>query len=109
MILYPLLVLSFRLICLIIFSFKKFSVIATHIIETPLSFLVFGGAYCRLLAFLLFASLNFMINISGNYGFLGLMTTIHSLSLIDSKVWVLFENYLPEYIKYFVITKYEPG
>lgn len=82
---------------------KRWSVWATHIIETPLSFLVFGGAYCRLLAFILFVGLNGMINISGNYGFLGIMTCVHAFSLLDSNVWKIFENYLPYSWRYYLI------
>jgi len=73
----------------------KYSVICTHLIEGPLTFLVFGNRLSRMISFLCFVGLNLFINITGNYGFLGLLTCVQCIALLDDKIlqWVV-----PHYI-----------
>src|SRR3990167_155238 len=78
----------------------RLSVWGTHLVEGPLTFLAFGNEYCRLIGFVLFSGLNLMINVSGNYGFLGILTIVQSLSLLDDEVFAIFFNYPPGSIYY---------
>eukprot|EP01111_Echinosteliopsis_oligospora_P011293 TRINITY_DN3693_c0_g1_i1.p1 TRINITY_DN3693_c0_g1~~TRINITY_DN3693_c0_g1_i1.p1 ORF type:complete len:622 (-),score=94.22 TRINITY_DN3693_c0_g1_i1:68-1870(-) len=73
--------------------FHKMASIATHIIEGPLTFLSFGpGEICRELAFFGNLGLTMMINMTGNYGFLGALTTVQSISLLEDS---FFTYWLP--------------
>eukprot|EP01126_Amoeba_proteus_P058909 TRINITY_DN7660_c0_g1_i1.p1 TRINITY_DN7660_c0_g1~~TRINITY_DN7660_c0_g1_i1.p1 ORF type:complete len:383 (+),score=52.50 TRINITY_DN7660_c0_g1_i1:76-1149(+) len=67
--------------------FHKFEVICTHIIEVPLPFLVFGPWICRLVACIGIVSLNFLINITGNFGFLGIMSMVECIYILDDATW----------------------
>jgi len=67
--------------------FHKFAAIATHVVEGPLAFLCFGGEWVRFFAFLNFTALTLMINSTGNYGFLGILTTVQTFPLIDDSLY----------------------
>ena len=67
--------------------FHKFSAIATHVIEGPLSFLVFCPDIARIFGFFLFFGLMLMINVTGNYGFLGFLTTVQSVTLLEDSFY----------------------
>jgi len=62
----------------------------THIIEGPPTFLVFGGSISRCIAFIGFTGMTTMINFSGNFGFLGILTQVQTMPLLDD--W--FYHYL---------------
>lgn len=62
------------------------AVIGTHLVEGPLTFLAFGPAWCRVIAFICFAGLNLFINITGNYGYLGLLTVVESISVLGTLI-----------------------
>jgi hypothetical protein len=62
------------------------AVIATHVVEGPLTFLAFGNWLCRIIAFLGFVGLNVVINVTGNYGYLGLLTVVESISVLDDYI-----------------------
>ena len=70
--------------------FHKFSTIMTFFVEIGVPFLYFGPAWARLLGLLASMGLLVMINISGNYGFLGLMTVCITLSLTNDSHWLFF-------------------
>jgi hypothetical protein len=66
----------------------KMSTLLALIIEVPLCFLIFAPSWeCRLLVFLANAGLMSMINLTGNYGHLGLTTVVASIPLLDD--WML--------------------
>jgi hypothetical protein len=67
----------------------KMAVIGTHVVEGPLAFLAFGNQFLRLIAFMSFAGLNLMINVTGNYGFLGLLSVIQCFPLLDDQLFHL--------------------
>jgi hypothetical protein len=70
-----------------IIRFHRLEVIATFVVELPMTFLVFGEQWLRLFAFIGFVGLNVFINITGNYGFLGLLTCIQCIPLIEDWMW----------------------
>ncbi len=67
----------------------------THIIETPLSFLVFGNEACCVFAFFSFMGMLLIINGTGNYGFLGLLTIIQSVTLLEDSFWYSVLPHMP--------------
>eukprot|EP01084_Bolivina_argentea_P313613 543110_1 len=64
----------------------KFSVIATFIIEGPLTFFVFASSSFRYIAFIGFQVLILVINSSGNFGYIGQLMMTESMALIDDNV-----------------------
>eukprot|EP01062_Namystynia_karyoxenos_P016480 TRINITY_DN16014_c0_g1_i2.p2 TRINITY_DN16014_c0_g1~~TRINITY_DN16014_c0_g1_i2.p2 ORF type:complete len:651 (+),score=237.40 TRINITY_DN16014_c0_g1_i2:82-1953(+) len=68
------------------------SVLATLWLEIPWTFLCWGTRPLRLGALLGFTALNGMINLSGNYGFIGLLNMCENLSLLDDRMlsWLSF-------------------
>lgn len=71
------------------FWFHKLSAIMTFVVEIFIPFLYFGPTWARLIGLLFSMGLLAMINISGNYGFLGLMTAFVTLSLTNDSHWFL--------------------
>jgi len=67
--------------------FHKFAAVATHVVEGPVAFLCFGNEWMRIFAFLNFTALTLMINSTGNYGFLGILTTVQTFPLIDDSFY----------------------
>src|SRR5687767_15009658 len=67
--------------------FHKLEVIGTHLVEGPFAFFAFGEQWIRLLGFISFVSLNLFINLTGNYGFLGFLTTVQCIPLIEDWMW----------------------
>lgn len=61
----------------------KLEAVVTFVVEGPVSFLVFGTPVARLAAFVSFVALTAGINVSGNYGFLGWLTIVECLALLD--------------------------
>jgi len=68
----------------------KFSVMATFVVEVVLPFCTWGPRPLRLLAWMGFNGLNAMINLSGNYGFIGFLNTMENLSFTDDRLWGRF-------------------
>jgi len=75
-----------------------------HKIESLLTFITEGiGAiavwspwqFGRMIAFLCFLSILLMINISGNFGHLGLLTMVESVTLLNDDIWLKLLNQLP--------------
>eukprot|EP01104_Vermistella_antarctica_P006883 TRINITY_DN17580_c0_g1_i1.p1 TRINITY_DN17580_c0_g1~~TRINITY_DN17580_c0_g1_i1.p1 ORF type:complete len:618 (+),score=68.92 TRINITY_DN17580_c0_g1_i1:223-2076(+) len=74
----------------------KTEVAITLFIEIPLSVLVFvPSSLVQAFVGSLFIGLNTMINITGNYGHLGLLTSVQCLVLVDDFVWSLI---LPKWL-----------
>ena len=65
----------------------RFSVLATFLVEVVLPFLAWAPRPLRLAAWTGFNGLNAMINLSGNYGFIGFLNTMENLSLTDDRLW----------------------
>ena len=65
----------------------QLSTLMTFVIEIGLPFTFFGPLYLRLIGLLGCTGLLVMINVSGSYGFLGIMTGIVSLCLTDDSNW----------------------
>eukprot|EP01125_Pyxidicula_operculata_P017300 TRINITY_DN6059_c0_g1_i1.p1 TRINITY_DN6059_c0_g1~~TRINITY_DN6059_c0_g1_i1.p1 ORF type:complete len:389 (+),score=81.19 TRINITY_DN6059_c0_g1_i1:83-1249(+) len=65
----------------------------THVIEIPVCFLIFGWFWIlRIIPFISFISLNLMINITGNFGHLGIMTIVECIPIMDDWTYqFLFE------------------
>ncbi|XP_075246846.1 lipase maturation factor 1-like [Convolutriloba macropyga] len=69
--------------------FHKLCTLMTFIVEIMVPFLYFGPTWARLVGLIFSMGLLVMINISGNYGFLGLMTAFVTLSLTNDSHWQL--------------------
>lgn len=80
--------------------FHRQSVLATFCIEILLPYAIWADllwspshlrsllSSIRYFAWIGFNSLNFAINISGNYGFIGFLNTCENLSLTDDRLWI---------------------
>eukprot|EP01083_Nonionella_stella_P012209 34645_1 len=68
----------------------KLSVIGTLIIEGPLCFGIFGPSCVRYLTFFGFEGLLLIINISGNFGYIGQLMMTETMSLLDDSVLPMF-------------------
>eukprot|EP00562_Extubocellulus_spinifer_P021173 CAMPEP_0178613746 /NCGR_PEP_ID=MMETSP0698-20121128/1806_1 /TAXON_ID=265572 /ORGANISM="Extubocellulus spinifer, Strain CCMP396" /LENGTH=684 /DNA_ID=CAMNT_0020252457 /DNA_START=28 /DNA_END=2082 /DNA_ORIENTATION=+ len=80
--------------------FHRQSVLATFCIEVLLPYLIWADllwpptsiwkvlSVIRYVAWLGFNCLNFAINVSGNYGFIGFLNTCENLSLTDDRLWI---------------------
>ena len=88
---------------------KRLYVLAIHIIEGPLSILMFGNASCRALGFICRIALIAMVNWGGNYGFFGILMMVQTVSFIDSEVWALLPVEIPYYIRHYLFTPPYPG
>lgn len=67
--------------------FHEFSVMATFVVEVLLPFLAWGPRPLRLASWMGFNSMNAMINLSGNYGFIGFLNTAENLAFTDDALW----------------------
>jgi len=87
---------------------KRASVWAIHIIEGPLSLLMFGNPICRALGFASRLALLAMVNWGGNYGFFGILMLVQTVSFVDSQVWALIPYEFPYYIRHYLIVSSYP-
>eukprot|EP01083_Nonionella_stella_P078323 214272_1 len=71
--------------------FHKTTCWMTLFVEHPVCFLALGSFNCRLVAYVLFSGLLIVINISGNFGWLGLTSCIACFSLFDDTVFTWFD------------------
>ncbi|KAK3241659.1 hypothetical protein CYMTET_48592 [Cymbomonas tetramitiformis] len=71
-------------------SFHRFSTAVTLILEGPLGPLALAGRRARVAVFAGYAALLAMINLCGNYGFLGLMFSAQCLTLLPDDCFPLW-------------------
>jgi hypothetical protein len=64
------------------FNLFSIQVFAIHLVELPLPFFVFGNSTCRAIAFVGTVGMNAAINITGNFGFLGIMSCVECIFLL---------------------------
>ncbi|MGZ3709734.1 MAG: lipase maturation factor family protein, partial [Bdellovibrionota bacterium] len=67
--------------------FQKLSCVVMFAIELGLPFLIFLPRRPKILACAGFLALQFLINLTGNYGFFGLQAAVLSLTLLDDRFW----------------------
>jgi len=79
--------------------FHKLTTWSSLVIELPIVFLALFGTWGRLITFLSYTGLMFMINVTGNYGYLGVTSVVASISLLDDNwvCWVLGKSYCSNY------------
>ena len=84
----------------------QLSTFMTFVVELVLPFTFFGPLYLRIIGLFGCVGMLIMINVSGSYGFLGIMTAIVSLCLTDDSNWAFIISPADAHIHNSLICKF---